>query len=236
FLGKIEKAKVDYLDAGDEGSADEKLEKLVYGRFLDPEPRKTFFEAYKEIEALWEILSPSPELRDHIMTFKRLAQLYAAVRNAYADRVGYVADLAYKTRRLVEEGATQEGLGRLTKTITFDVKTLEGLRGEPGSDEGKVFNLVRGLQKENEDEAEASHDMQSLKNRAERILKELEKRNTTGLAAMDMLAALAKEKEEAIGAGKDSGLSTRAFGVYWNLKDDKALHDAGISGMALARD
>ena len=58
---------------------------MVYGRFLDPEPRKAFFEAYKEIEALWEILSPSPELRDHIATFKRLAQLYAAVRNAYAE-------------------------------------------------------------------------------------------------------------------------------------------------------
>ncbi len=65
---------------------------------------------------------------DHIGTFKRLAQLYAAVRNAYADKVGFVADLAYKTRRLVEESATQEGLGRLTKSITFDVKTLEALR------------------------------------------------------------------------------------------------------------
>ena len=37
--------------------------RLVYGRFLRPESRKDFFEAYKEIEALWEILSPSPELR-----------------------------------------------------------------------------------------------------------------------------------------------------------------------------
>ena len=40
--------------------------RVVYGRFLDPEARKAFFEAYKDIEALWEILSPSPELRDHI--------------------------------------------------------------------------------------------------------------------------------------------------------------------------
>ena len=88
FLDKIAKAKADYLDAGEGGDADERLERVVYGRFLDPEPRKAFFEAYKDIEALWEILSPSPELRDHIATFKRLAQLYAAVRNAYADKVG----------------------------------------------------------------------------------------------------------------------------------------------------
>lgn len=234
LLGKIEKAKSDYLDLREEGSADEKLERLVYGRFLDPGARKAFFESYKEVEALWEILSPSPELRDHIATFKRLAQLYATVRNAYADRVGYVADLAYKTKRLVEESATQEGLGRLTKSVTFDVKTLEGLRSEPGSDEGKVFNLVRGLQKEIDEQPDAAPVLQTLKDRAERILKDLENRNTTGLAAMDMLAALAREKEEAIKAAKDSGLSSRAFGVYWATKNDEALRAAGVSAMDLA--
>jgi type I restriction enzyme R subunit len=235
FLGKIEKAKVDYLETDDAGGADEKLEKIVYGRFLDPEPRKVFFEAYKEIEALWEILSPSPELRDYIPTFKRLAQLYATVRNAYADRTGYVAELAYKTRRLVEENATQEGLGQLTKTVTFDVKTLEGLRKASGSDEGKVFNLVRGLQKEIDEAGDIAPVLQSIRDRAERILKDLEDRNTKGLAAMDLLAAMAREKEEAIKAAQDSGLPHRAFAVFWNLKADAALENAGISAMELAR-
>jgi hypothetical protein len=92
-----------------------------YGRFLEPESRKAFFEAYKDIEALWEILSPSAELRDHVESFKRLAQLYAAVRNAYADKVGFVADLAYKTKRLVEESATQNGLGKPTRGVRLRV-------------------------------------------------------------------------------------------------------------------
>jgi len=75
---------------------------LVYGRFLEPEPRKAFFEAYKDIEILWEILSPAKELVDHIGTYKRLTQLYATVRNAYAEKIGFVADLAYKTRQVVD--------------------------------------------------------------------------------------------------------------------------------------
>src|SRR5205814_8359920 len=134
------------------GGADERLERIVFGRFLEPQARKAFFEAYKEIENLWEILSPSPDLRNHITQFKRLAQLYAAVRNAYAEKVGFVADLAYKTRRLIETSAIQGGLGSLTKSVTFDSKTLDSLRDEPGSDEGKVFNLVRGLHKEIDDD------------------------------------------------------------------------------------
>jgi type I restriction enzyme R subunit len=234
FQQKITLAEKDYLDAGEGGSADERLERLVFGRFLVPEVRKAFFEAYKEIETLWEILSPSPELRDHIESYKHLSQLYASVRNAYAEKVGFVADLAYKTRRLIEESATQQGLGRLTKSVTFDVKTLESLRGEKGSEEGKVFNLVRGLQQEIDENAAVAPVLQPLKDRAERILKDLEERKTTGLAAMDQLAALAVEKESAMKTAQDSGLSAKAFGVFWGLREDPAIKAAGIDTLALA--
>lgn len=236
FLEKIAKAETEYLDAGEGGDADERLERIVYGRFLEPEPRKAFFEAYKDIEALWEILSPSPELRDHIVTFKRLAQLYAAVRNAYAEKVGFVADLAYKTKRLVEESATQSGLGTLTKSVTFDLKTLDALRGEKGSDEGKVLNLVRGLQHEIDEDATAAPVLQPLKDRAERILKDMESRKTTGLAAMDLLAALAAEKDAAAKAAKETGLSPKAFGIFWALKDDEALKKGAVSPLDLAKE
>lgn len=236
FLQRIEQAKKDYLESDAGGTPDERLERLVFGRFLTPEARKTFFESYKEIEALWEILSPDPALRDHIATYKQLSQLYAAVRNAYAEKVGFVADLAYKTRRLIEESAEQHGLGRLTKTVTFDVATLKSLRGEDGADEGKVFNLVRGLQHEIDEDPAAAPVLQPLKDRAERILKDLEERKTTGLAAMDQLAALAAEKEAAMKAARDSGLSARAFAVSWVLREDAAVKAAGIDPMTLAKD
>jgi len=233
---KIVKAQKDYLDAGEGGGADERLERVVYGRFLDPEPRKAFFEAYKEIENLWEILSPSAELRDHIIAYRLLAELYAAVRNAYAEKPGFIADLAYKTRRLVEENASLGGLGRLTKSVTFDLKTLEALRNDKGTDEGKVFNLVRGLQKEIDEDQSAAPILQPLKDRADRILKDLENRNTTGMAAMDMLAALAVEKEVAAKAAKDSGLTPKAFAVFWGLRDEPSLKAAGLVPMELARE
>lgn len=236
FLQRIEQAKKDYLESDAGGTPDERLERLVFGRFLTPEARKIFFESYKEVEALWEILSPDPALRDHIATYKQLSQLYAAVRNAYAEKVGFVADLAYKTRRLIEESAEQHGLGRLTKTVTFDVATLKSLRSEDGTDEGKVFNLVRGLQHEIDEDPAAAPVLQPLKDRAERILKDLEERKTTGLAAMDQLAALAAEKEAAMKAARDSGLSARAFAVAWVLREDAAVKAAGIDPMTLAKD
>ena len=236
FQDKIVRAKSDYLEEPGDGAADERLEQLVYGRFLNPENRKAFFDAYKEIEALWEILSPSAELRDYIETFKQLAQLYATVRNAYTTGASYAADLARKTSRMVQERSAQEGLGYLTKTVTFDMQTLNALRGEKGSDEAKVFNLVRGLQSALENDPTMTSVLRPLKDRAEHILKDIEERTTTGLAAMDLLAALAKEKEAAVKSKTDSGLSPRAFAVYWTLKDDPDLNAARVNAMDLARE
>jgi len=236
FLHRIAQAKKDYLDADTEAAPDERLERMVFGSFLSPEVRKTFFDSYKEIEALWEILSPSPELRDHIAAYKQLSQLYATVRNAYAEKIGFVADLAYKTRRLIEESAEQQGLGRLTKSVTFDVPTLESMRREGGSDEAKVFNLVRGLNKDIDDEPASAPILQPLKERAERIIKDLEERRTTGLAAMDLLAGLAAEKEAAMDSARKSGLSPQAFAVYWTLRADDAFRGHNIDATAFGRD
>ena len=236
FREKMAYAEANYLAESGQGNDDESLERVVYGRFLDPENRKIFLDAYKEIEALWEILSPSAELRDYIETFKQLAGLYAAVRNAYATSVTYVADLASKTSRMVQESASQEGLGYLKKTVTFDMQTLRALQADKGPDEAKVFNLVRGLQREVENDPEMGAILRPLKERAENILKGMEEHTTTGLASMDLLAALAKQKEAATKSKIDTGLSPRAFGVYWTLKDDPDLRAAGVNAMALARE
>lgn len=233
---KIAAAASEYLAVDADESADAQLEGLVYGRFLDPDVRKTFFDAYKEIEALWEILSPSAELRDHVGTYKRLSQLYAAVRNAYAETSGFVADLAYKTQRLIQENASQENLGRFSKSVTFDSESLAALRAEEGPDEGKVYDLVRGLRDEIEKNPAAAVVLDSLRRRAERVLQSLEERQVTGLAAIDELALLAEEKEQGQREASESGLGESGFPVYWSLRADEALAGAAISAMGFARE
>jgi type I restriction enzyme, R subunit len=231
---KIATASTEYLTITTDGGPDAQLEAVVYGRFLDPEARKAFFTQYKEIEALWEILSPSAELRDQISTYKGLSQLYAAVRNAYSETGGFVADLAYKTQRLVQESASQEGLGRIARVVTFDLDTLESLRAEDGPDEGKAYNLVRGLRNEMDSDPAAAVVLDSLRNRAERVLKALEERRITGLSAMDELTSLAEERAAARKAAEESGLSTIGFAVFWSLRSDDAIQRAGIDAAQVA--
>ena len=231
LIDRIVRAERDYPGVGD--MDDEALEE-VYGRFLDPQARTTFLEAFKEIEALWEIVSPDPALRDHVATFRRLAQWYAAVRNEYADRIGFVADLAHKTRRLVQESACQEGLGRLTAGVTFDSSTVQTLREAPGPYEAKVFNLVRGLRQEIDTSPDTAPVLRPIRERAERVLTELETRQTSGDDALDQIEKLVREREDTLRAARHSGLTPRAFAVYWMLKDSFSVGEKGA--MALARE
>ena len=234
FQKKMSQAKADYLDAQCQDIDDKYLEDVIYGRFLDPENRKVLFDTYKEIEALWEILSPSEALRDYIDAYKQLVQLYITVRNAYA-KVAYSADLANKTSRMVQKRSVHMELDYLTKIVTFDTNTLESIRNEKGSHKAKVFNLVRVFRNEVSNAPEMAPAFRPLKNRAELILKDMEERTRTGLAAIDLLTVLAKEKESIITSAKNSGLSSRAFCVYWTLRDDPDLRAASIAAMNLAR-
>jgi type I restriction enzyme R subunit len=53
---------------------------------------------------------------------------------------------------------------------------------------------------------------------------------------MDLLAALAAEKDAALKSAQDSGLSARAFAAAWTLRNDAALQTAGIDPMNIAKE
>ena len=144
--------------------------------------------------------------------------------------------LARKTHSLVAESAIQEGLGYQTRTVAFDLRTLEALRNEPGPDEAKVFNLVRGLRQEIASEPDRQPVLLPLKERAERILKDLADRTASGLEAMERLGRSRQRKGIGDGSGKSQrSVSARTFGVHWTLKDDTSLRAAGIATLDLAQ-
>jgi type I restriction enzyme R subunit len=173
-------------------------------------------------------------LRDHVKNYKRLSQLCATVRSAYSQSGTFLADLEHKTRKLVEETAVQDGLGRFSKVVTFDVETLESLRAEEGPDEEKVYNLFRGLRKEMEDDPASAIVLQGIMERSQRIIERLEERKVTGLAAMDELAALALEKADARKKATESGLTNVGFALFWMLDQDGTVGAAGIEPASAA--
>lgn len=233
-LQRIDTAAADYLEVDSTLTPDAQLESVVYGRFLTPDARRKFYSDFREIESLWEILSPDAALRGHIATYKGLSKLYAAVRAAYSESMGFLADLEYKTKRLIEDAATQEGLGRFSRVVTFDVEALQSLRDEAGPPEGKAHNLLRGLHQEIRENPALVPVLQGIQERADRVLQDLEDRTTDGLAALDQLAVLADEKAAIRKQAEESGLTDIGFAVFWVLSRGGGVD--GFDPIATARE
>ena len=87
-----------------------------------------------------------------------------------------------------------------------------------------------------EDDPAGAVVLQSIKDRADRVMQNLEDRKITGIAAMVELEALAKEKAEAKQKAKESGLSDLGFAIYWVIRQDGGAKGAVFDGMAASRE
>ncbi|MDD2763074.1 MAG: HsdR family type I site-specific deoxyribonuclease [Opitutaceae bacterium] len=194
---------------------DAQLEKLLYEVLFRREAREKFTELFKEIETLYEILSPDPALIDDIATYNQLADLYAMMQAAYGKSTSFIGDLAHKTAALVQANAGAHGLDRLTKPVEFDETALAALHRRHASDEEKVVNLSRSLQPAGQ---ETEPHLLSIAERAAAVIDALDERQASTQQALEQLEALAKERHEAEDARAASGLAASAFGVFWELK------------------
>jgi type I restriction enzyme R subunit len=187
--------------------------------FRDKERRKEFFKEYKEIEMLYEIISPDAFLRPFIEDYATLSAIYAVVRNAYASKVYVDRAFQKKTNELVQKhigAVVREDDGRY---VTLDRSTLETIRQRHEGKATKVVNLVKAIEKT---AAENSDDpfLIALSARAKAVQEDFEARQTN---TEDALAALLKEIERNEQRKKEQaakGLDSLTFFVFCKLQDD----------------
>jgi len=85
FKAKMESKAPDYLRLVTAKFDDKDVDNLIE-HFRDKGVRKEFFKEYKEIEMLYEIISPDAFLRLYVESYEALAELFALIRNAYSER------------------------------------------------------------------------------------------------------------------------------------------------------
>jgi type I restriction enzyme R subunit len=204
-----------YLYRRHEENADEALEKMLYGKLFPKKARETFVALFRELQTLYEILSPSARLRPHIETYNEIADLFAVHQVAYASKTSFLDDLSHKTAALVQKHAQAHGLDKLTRVVEFDEAALDALRSKDGDDERNVINLTRSLQ-------DAANEREpyliGIADRAVAIMEALEERKTSTEKARRELETLMRERIEARKAREASGLDDRTFAVTWTLK------------------
>jgi type I restriction enzyme, R subunit len=190
FRNKMEQQAPAYLALMQHNFNDRDVDNLIE-HFRDPERRKAFFKEYKEIEMLYEIISPDAFLRPFIADYGTLSGIYQVVRKAYARRVNVDRDFQGKTNSLVQEHIGSYGVGNLDNLVAIDAATIELIKNRDEGDGTKVVNLVKSIEKiadENSDDP----FLIAMAERARMVQEKFENRQTSTAEA---LAELLREVE-----------------------------------------
>jgi len=199
---------------------DDKAVERAIDAFANREKREEFQAFFKEVETLYEILSPSPELRDFIEPFAKLAALYGIVRNAFEVKTPLYTDIARKTETLVRETAAAYGLKGATKVAEISAGTLKSIQEGASSDGSKVVSLVKSLVKAAEDSGGEEPYLIPIAERAKAIMEAFDDRQESTRHALAEVQSLARQKIEAEEERRRTGMGINTFTLYWVLKGE----------------
>ena len=227
FQQKMETKAPAYLGLIERNFNDNDIDTLIE-HFRDPERRKEFFKEYKEIEMLYEIISPDAFLRPFIDHFTTLSAIYDIVRKAYTKRVMVDRDFQKKTNALVQEhvgGYTSDGP---LDPVKIDATTLELIRKKRGGEGTKVINLIKSIQKTAEEESEDPF-LITMAQRAQAVQESFEHRQTETAEALELLLKEVSLNEERKKEQAEKGFDGLTFFVYRTLLDAKIGNAEGVS-------
>ena len=221
FKEKMERKAPQYIGLVKHQFDDRDIDSL-YEHFRDKDRRKEFSEEYREIEMLYEIISPDAFLRPFMDDYATLAAIYIVLRKAYEKQISVDRAFQKKTDELVQSHASTNHIASVSELVEFDETVLTGIKEKSEGSAIKVINLIKSIERS----AEESSDDPSLIAMAERaraIQEQYENRQINTQEALDALLAEIEKNEEQKREQEEKGMDSRAFFFY------QILREAGVS-------
>jgi type I restriction enzyme R subunit len=217
FSERIAKGQTDYLKSISGKSADKAAEAALE-LFRDENKRQEFYGYFRELEDLYEILSPDVFLREFVEDYQKLADLYALLRSAYDNHGITDRELARKTAHLVQEYTQAGVIHEAVAVQEITPQTLRKIAESKESDTVKVFNLLKSISHKVQDEAGRTPYLFTIGERAEAIAEAFKQRQSSTEEALKQLEAIIKEINDAEREQAERGISGEAFATLWILK------------------
>jgi type I restriction enzyme R subunit len=228
FKTKMQSKAPAYLGLVTRMFNDKDVDNLIE-HFRDKERRKEFFKEYKEIEMLYEIISPDAFLRPFLDDYATLSSIYAVVRNAYAIKVQLDRAFQRKTNELV-----RKHIGGKISTqppepyAVIDVSTIEAIKRRKEGEATKVINLVKSIERTAEENSDDPF-LIALSERAKAVQESFENRQTTTTAALVELLREIEKNQQRKREQTAKGLDALTYFVLCQMTDDGITNPERVS-------
>jgi type I restriction enzyme R subunit len=228
FKAKLEAKAPAYLALVTEKFDDKDVDNLIE-YFRDKDRRQEFFKEYKEIEMLYEIISPDAFLRPFMDPYTTLSSIYAVVRNAYTKKVYVDRDFQKKTNELVQQriGAIFSAESSSAQ-VRLDPRTIETIKQQHSGKGTKVINLIKAIQKIAEDNSDDPF-LIAMAERAKAVQDTFEDRQSSTEETLTALLQAIERDEQRKREQAARGLDTLTFFVFTILREKDIHHSERIS-------
>lgn len=220
FKNKMEGKAQQYIGIISKDFNDKDVDDLI-GYFRDKERRKEFFKEYKEIEMLYEIISPDAFMRPFMEDYTTLSSIYDVVRNAYRKRIYVDRAFQKKTNELVQSRIGTGYVEHINEFIEINEDTIDYIKNKKGGGNTKVINLVKSIEKQAEEESQDPF-LIAMAERARAVQESFEDRQISTQEALNKLYEDIKKDENRKREQAKKGFDGLTFFIY------RTLLDAGI--------
>ncbi len=219
FATLMEEARAAYLSIT-KGKTGDKAAEAVLEHFRDEERRQTFYAFFRELQDIYEILSPDAFLRPFLGEYEELGRMHHLVRANYERGIPVDKSFLRKTARLVQAYTQAGEVQEATAVHTLGEAALAQIAASNKPDTVKVFNLLKVLHDLVHGKAHEQPWLISIGDRAEAIARAFEQRQQTTQEALAALEELVKDLREAEQRRDETGLAPETFAVLWYLKKE----------------
>jgi type I restriction enzyme R subunit len=193
---------------------DDKAKERAIAHFEDKERRGAFFKFFRQLQNVYEVISPDAFLRPFMDEYLGLAELYALIRNAYSDRIYVDREVANKTRELLQTHTITGQLEIPGAIQTLGAEELTKLKQSDTTDTTKILNLRKILSSIVAEEGLSKPFLISIGDRAEKLVEAYENRQIATQQALLDFEKLATEAVEAEAERQRLGLDENTFAIY----------------------
>lgn len=233
FADLMEQGRRDFLPLSSGKSADKAAE-AVLEHFRDKEQREKFYAYFRELEEVYEILSPDPFLRPFLEDYQALVEMYRLLRSNYEPHIPVDKSFLRKTAEIVQSHTATHAVHEPKAIYEISAAALLALIEEEKPDTLKVFNLLKELHRLVEAKGKEQPHLIPIGERAEAIRRAFEERQIESQQALQELSALVHDLRDAQEQRQQSELSPEAFAVAWWLRVQKGFDAAQAERLAVA--
>jgi type I restriction enzyme R subunit len=227
FKNKMEQKAPQYLKLVTHGFNDKDVDDLIE-HFRDKERRQEFFKEFKELEMLYEIISPDAFLRPYIDDYTGLASMYAVVAKAYTKQLYVDKAFQRKTNELVQKHVTSSPIAAVTEFVAINAETIDLIKQKHGGDDTKVINLIKSIEKTAEEES-GDPFLIAMAERAKQVQERYEDRQASTQEALDELFAEIKRNEQRKKEQAEKGYDSLRYFVFTLLQETGVKDAEGVS-------